>query len=114
MLATILRPYKSKQHNILNSTDLVNRLQSTKLTPNENTILVSLDVKYMFTNIPTKAATHHIINKYGPDILRTWNIKKEELKNILNFMLIEVNYFQYRQQTYGRWPEYYNSRQIRR
>ncbi|CAD7078351.1 unnamed protein product [Hermetia illucens] len=100
MLATLLNPYKNKQHNVLNSIDLVNRLQNTKLPPNKNTILPSLDVKDMFTNIPTRAATHHIVNKFGSDIHKVWNMKKDELSNILNFTLTDINYFQYNQITY--------------
>lgn len=62
MLSTILKTYKCKTVNILNTEDLIDRLKKIKLEQEETideeeeeeNILASLDVTDMFTNIPVK------------------------------------------------------------
>lgn len=71
ILAHILAPYKNKELNINNTEDLIKKLSNIDIKGQENAneiILGSLDVKDMFTNIPTRAATQHIINEMCEDI----------------------------------------------
>lgn len=109
MLATILKVYKCKDINILNTEDLIQRLETIKLAQEvnieeedeeEENILASLDVSDMFTNIPIKATIQHIIRSFGQDIKNNWHLEEEEIRNILTFALTELNLFKVQGVTY--------------
>lgn len=96
ILSTILKTYKNGNISILNTEDLIhklNRAKLSKVTHTDRMILASLDVRDMFTNIPTRAATQHIINKFGKSIQRKWTLLEKELINLMTFTMQELNIF---------------------
>ncbi|CAD7078346.1 unnamed protein product [Hermetia illucens] len=96
-ISKILTPYKNNFFNIKNTDNLIGKLSRLNLEEfynKDSIILASLDVKDMFTNIPTVAATNFVITKFGKCIEKRWHIKGDELKNIMLFTMKELNFFQ--------------------
>lgn len=103
ILAHILSPYKNTDLNIKNTEDLISKLANININGQKNAkkiILGSLDVKDMFTNIPTRATTQYIINKISEDIEKKWTLTPDELYKLLTFATQEVNFFTIEEETF--------------
>lgn len=89
-LHNILHPLTTTfQFNVTNSLELVNKLSNIKL-PN-NHVLISLDVKSLFTNIP-KALVINIINKKWSFFSAYTDIPKSQLLSMIRH-IFDTSYF---------------------
>lgn len=83
-------------YNIKNSQEAVQKLKSINLP--DNYILISLDVKSLFTNIPKKLVIE-TIEEWWPRISEFTTIDKKTFLEIIEF-LFESSYFKFNNNTY--------------
>lgn len=89
----ILRHVADKtKYNILNSKTFRQELESVVL--NDNDILVSFDVKSLFTCIPLNMIIEAVMNRWDK-IKEHTKISKHLFKRILSFLVNDCNYFMY-------------------
>lgn len=77
--------------------DFKNYIQNISLQDND--VLVSFDVKSLFTNIPIDIALTEIERRWD-EIKNNMKINKEDFIKLLEFCTKENNYFKYEQKFY--------------
>ncbi|XP_075163049.1 uncharacterized protein LOC142235673 [Haematobia irritans] len=97
-IGDILRQLVSKKLNVKNSLELKQNLQNIHL--NDDEILVSFDVISLFTNIPVHTAIRLIMQNWER-IKNFTQIPKNTFHNILEFCLMDNNYFVYENKIYN-------------
>lgn len=96
-IGSILKNLISPTYNIKNSLQLKEKIADLNLD-NED-IMVSFDVVSLFTNIPTHLAMKNIMDKW--ETLKTHtNISRPRFHKILQFCLVDNNYFTYNNKFY--------------
>ncbi|XP_073814099.1 uncharacterized protein [Musca autumnalis] len=101
-IGKILRHIISPHLNVKNSMQLKEKLNDISL--DEDDILVAFDVVSLFTNIPIHLAIKNILDKWET-LQQHTTIPKRRFLGLLQFCLIDNNYFKYDEkiyhQTYG-------------
>ena len=84
-LDTIIKPNISDEHMLRSSYEFLEKLQEINL--NSNQVMVSLNVKSLFTNVPLQEAIDLILDKiYDKNSnANQLPIKKKTFKKLLNF-----------------------------
>lgn len=96
-IGEILKTLISPQYNVKNSLELKEKLKNQQLENDE--ILISYDAISLFTNISTTLAIRIIMRRW--DLLRTHTtMSKSQFLKILEFCLIENNYFNFNSKLY--------------
>ncbi|XP_073824918.1 uncharacterized protein [Musca autumnalis] len=96
-IGKILKNIISKDYNIKNSVELKEKLNAISFDKDD--ILVSFDIVSLFTNIPIHLAIKNILDKW--EILQKHTtIPKRRFLVLLQFCLIDNNYFKYDETTY--------------
>ena len=96
-IGDILKRIISPDYNIKNSQILKAKLEDIILEQDD--ILVSFDAVSLFTNIPTNLAIRNIMDNWTT-ISKHTDIPKQKFLKILNFCLIDNNYFIFDSKTY--------------
>ena len=89
-LDTIIKPYISDKHMRRSSYEFLEKLQEINL--NSNQVMVSFDVKSLFTNVPLQETIDLISNKIYDNNSNTNQqpIKKKIFKKLLNLTTKEI------------------------
>lgn len=88
----VLKNIISDDYNVKNSLQVKKQLENMELDDDE--VMVSFDVISLFTNIPVHLAIRNIMKKWDK-IKEFTKIPSSKFLKILNFCLIENNYFMY-------------------
>ena len=88
-LAKFLVPYltsiSTSPYTLADTDSFIKYLQS--LSPPNNCIMASFDIKSLFTNVPLKETTNIILSKYSPNSF--YNISSNIMQKLLNFVTTE-------------------------
>lgn len=96
-IGSILKTLISPDYNIKNIFELKEKLSNQEIKEEE--ILISYDVISLFTNISTTLAIRIILKKW--DLIKTQTtMSRSQFQKILEFCLIENNYFKYNSDLY--------------
>lgn len=97
-VSQILRSLVNPELNIKNAVELKNKLNQMKIEEDE--VVVSFDAVSLFTNIPINMTIKHIMKQW-PKITNNSNIPRSKFLEILNFCLIDNNYFVHNKRVYN-------------
>ena len=89
-LSKLLSPLATSEYTIKNTNKLIKRLKEENIP--RNYIMVSFDVKSLFTNVPLKKAIDVILRKVYDEKLIKTDITKDEMETLLLLCTKEVHF----------------------
>ena len=74
----LLQPIAQKQKSYLkDTTDFINFIEKTEVS--QNTILISMDVTSLYTNIPQDEGITIVWKRYIDDVFSLWDVNRKDI-----------------------------------